>query len=109
METRIVNDPEHVVTVSEATVLAGMRRGRLRLEARNIARGEGDVDRALLRYVYADLIAGATTGEGFETWPPDFEEFIQLPEAFVAEWEAAVYELNPHWRAQPATADEKKS
>jgi hypothetical protein len=106
METRAVEcDGVHVV-VSQATTLSGMRRTRLQIEGRDAQ--EEDVDRRLLRlYTYPDVIAATVEVEGLD-WPLDFETFLGLPDALVAQWEQAVYDLNPHWLPRPAATPEEK-
>ncbi|MCB0207708.1 MAG: hypothetical protein KDJ52_00170 [Anaerolineae bacterium] len=107
MATEIItyknNDLDIRLTVSSATVLAGMKRTRLRmtgdkLEKERVERGEEhDLDRLILRVsIYPDLIAATTEAEGLP-WPLDFETFLTLPEPFWAMWEEVVYRLNPHW------------
>lgn len=104
------------VVVSEATVLHGIKRTRLRLEGRE---SEGDdPDRRLLAlFTYPDLLAATESvegelhrdgGEPFP-WPLGFETFLRLPDRFISEWEKAVYRLNPHWIAGAGDGDEKKA
>lgn len=100
MDTRIIEgciDGQTVtLTISEATALIGMRRTRLIIEAR--ATDEADVDRKFLHErVYPDVIAPVIAHTGYEEWPPDFEDFINFPDVFIADWEETVYALNPHW------------
>jgi len=91
------------VTVGEATVETGIRRQQLAREARGDA--PDDFERQLLRLlVYPDLIAAVVDQHGFEQWPISFDEYLNLPEQFAADWEQAVYRLNPHW----VTRNEKK-
>ncbi len=94
------------VVVSEANVLQGMKRSRLKFEAGEIA----DPDMRILRLlVYPELIAAArsVTINGIEA-APSFDDFVQLPEAFVKQWEDAAFECNPHW-LPPDEDDEKKA
>lgn len=106
MQTRTIEHNDFKLTVSEATTLIGMKRTRLKVEATNA--GETDVDRHLLRlYPYSDLVAATVAAEGLP-WPLDFESFLALPEQLVAEWEEAVYGLNPHWLPQQSDEQEKK-
>ena len=101
------------VEVIQATVLDGMRRMSMQMEAREANKAESDQDRIILRVlVYPDLIAAA--GSGSITvdneplpWPPSFDDFIGLPEAFVSQWDRAVYELNPHWMPDAQDAEKK--
>ena len=85
------------ILVKEATVIAGMRRSRMRRDG--TMAGEMDNDkRILLIITYPDLVCVSEGKKGFAHWPPSFEEFIELPEALVIEWEQIAYELNPHWQ-----------
>jgi hypothetical protein len=95
-------------TVSQATLLIGVARSRLRLLGERAI--EPDEDRRVLRlYTYPDLSAGVTSALGvyagpgpapklpWASWPPDFETFIGLPDGLVSRLEDAIYRLNPHW------------
>lgn len=101
------------LTVSEATVLVGMRRTRLKLagdkaEKERAKDGGYDADRHLLRAtIYPDLIAATVEAQGLE-WPLEFEDFLGLPEQLWAVWEQAVYRLNPHWLPNQEQSGEKK-
>ena len=98
------------ITVSQATVLMGMKRTRLQIEGNEA--DEQDENRRLLRILtYSDLMAATIEAEGLPSWPLDFEDFLTLPEKMVIEWERAVYDLNDHWRARPADeeGDKKKA
>jgi hypothetical protein len=119
------------VTVKEASVLQGMRREMLRMQAwRPAAKGstdlveegstdlveEGSTDlvpaeqdeaRQMVRMItYPDCMAGTVGYEGME--PPDFETFLALPAAIVNPWVAAVYELNPSWSGKSDDSKGKK-
>jgi len=107
MERTTVAHGDLSVTVTEATALVGMRRTRLKLEAHQA--DEQDVDRRWLHELtYADLVACVVASDGFDPWPPVFDDFVELPDAFVVRWETAVYDLNPHWLPQKTEAAEKK-
>ena len=128
MNTKVIeyedeNMTAHIV-VSEATVLIGMKRTRIRLEAE--PEKEEDPDKRLLRlFTYPDLAAAATEimltpaaatdGEKpdevfISPSPPlDFETFLALPEQLVSAWEQAVYALNPHWLPGNDSATKKKA
>jgi hypothetical protein len=118
MQTKTVtyehNGLKASVTVSEATTLIGMRRTRMQVEARQQEEIDGqygtmDQDvRMLRRIIYPDLIAPVTAIDvnGVVT-VPSFDEFVELPEAFTAQWEQAVYELNKHWL--PEKRDDPKA
>lgn len=84
------------VVIAPATVRQGMMRTRLIAESQIAP--ETDPDRALLRrFSYPDCVAAATSAEGIQPWPPDFETYLTLPDEFCARWEQAVYSVNPHW------------
>lgn len=96
------------LTISEATILIGMKRARLRVEGARVEDEDPDIHLARSFY-YPDLVAPVVDSVGID-WPPDFETFIELPDDLAAQWEAAVYRLNPHWRAAPLDeAEEKKA
>jgi len=111
-ETKTISGGGLSVTVSAATMLIGLRRTRLIIQA---GQGEPDSDPDMLvarRIIYPALVAAVADHAGFEAWPIPFEEFLALDEGFAAQWEQAVFELNPHWLSQPDTpatvAGEKK-
>jgi len=106
-ETRTLSLDGITLTVSAATVLIGMRRTRLQVEGRSAE--ETDPDRTLLRlYTYPDLVAATVEAQGIP-WPLSFEDFLELPDRLAAQWENAVYALNPHWLPGGGeTAEEKK-
>jgi len=94
------------VVVGAANVLMGMKRTRLRNEYKHTGDDAEEIVIARV-FTYPDLIAAAhkiiiDEVEGVLT----FDQFVALPEAFVIQWESAVYELNPHWL--PQVDDEKK-
>lgn len=94
-------------TVSEATVLMGMARARLRRDAER--NPEKDEDRLLLRLlVYPDICAGVVASDGM-AWPPTFEQFLELPDGLDARLEEVIYRLNPHWLAGGAPATDPKA
>jgi hypothetical protein len=107
------------VTVSEASALMGMRRSVLISEALTYIReqreeeepqekeSQGRLDNdgnlavyLLRRYAWPDCIACTVASEGFDYQSLTFEEFCQLPEAFIGKWQEAAHELNPHWRGE---------
>jgi len=96
------------VTVSEATVLLGMKRTRMRVAAGETT--ETDIDLRILRLMtYPDLMAATIGQSGFDEWPISFEAFCLLPDMFASNWEQAVYSLNPHWLPDyGGQADEEK-
>lgn len=82
------------LSISQATVLMGMKRSRLKREGIDAA--DEDIDRHLLRiFTYPDLSAATVAIEGLPDF--DFEAFLLLPDSLIARWEDAVYRLNPHW------------
>jgi hypothetical protein len=94
---------EIVVTVHTSTGVDEMRRHRVRYEQSQI--DEADPDRRLLRLAtYPDLISCAKIEVNGVVTVPDFEAFANFDGAFMNEWEAAVYRINPHWSG----TDEKK-
>lgn len=107
MKSEVVEAGDYKLTISEANVLIGMKRARLKVEG-DRAR-DTDPDRLILRLlVYPDLVAPVIEHEGFAEWPISFEDFLALPEQVVIPWEDAVYRLNPHWRPDNQTSEEKK-
>lgn len=111
MRTEVVTyqDDDLVVelTVSQATILIGLTRTRLKVEQSKVE--EDNPDRRILRMVtYADLMACTVEAQGFDTWPISFDEFAELPEQLAIVWEDIVYRLNPHW-LPGANAPEKKA
>jgi hypothetical protein len=90
------------IEVRAATVLDGMRRTRLQLEAGQETGGEPDLDRSFLRSITYPAIVAVSTGKitvdgEALPWPPTFEQYLTLPEPLGIQWEIAVYEQNPHW------------
>jgi hypothetical protein len=94
------------VVVTAANVLQGMKRTRLR-NARGDMKDQPEEVIIASVFTYPDLVAAARELQisGIEG-DPTFDQFCQLPEAFVMPWEEAVYQLNPHWL--PQGDDEKK-
>jgi hypothetical protein len=99
------------IKVEHSTVLIGMRRARLKVDAEK----ETDIDRKLVRmYTYSDMAActsGTLIVDGKDKpWPPDFDTFLSLPERLISPVEEAVYKLNPHWLPdEEGTEAEKKA
>ena len=86
---KVITVGENTVTVHEANGVMGMRRHRVRYEQSQVK--DDDPDSRLLRLTsYPDMVACAD-----RVIP--FDEFAALPDAFLSQWEAATYELNPHW------------
>lgn len=108
MDRITVSQGDLAVTVTAATALVGMRRTRLKLEARQA--DEQDIDRRWLRELtYPDLVAAVVDAQGFPEWPIGFKEFLELPDSFVVKWEGAVYDLNSHWLPVRDEDTEKKA
>jgi len=93
------------IVLREATAMDGMRRmvllQSIKLPAEEEEEASGDrltdlLTQALLRRSYACCISCVEAIEGMET--PSFEEFGNLPETLVTQWENAALELNPHWK-----------
>ena len=112
------------VTVVEATVILGMKRMRLQTEGEQFGKLEEEqarpdfFDRQLLRvYTYPDMVAGTESivgtwkRDGIEDvtfpWPISFEDFLQLPFPFEAQWEKELYSVNGFWI--PTPPNKKKS
>ena len=112
-------DTEVRIVVSEATALAGMKRAILRgrVDAYlGAVRGNDEsasVDTIALelmaRVVYPDLLACTVEADGIDLDALDVGAFCELPDALVDAWEAAVYELNPHWLPSVASTDEERA
>lgn len=93
--TLTVTHKDQTVVVGAATVRQGMERTQLRLEGRKVE--ESDTGLSILRlFTYPDLAAATVSATGIP-WPLTFEQFLELPDALVGQWEKAVYALNPHW------------
>ena len=106
MRRRRIQYRQYDLTVSEATVALGVERQRLRAVA-----GLDDTRPLELQLLaiatYPDCIGAVVEQAGFDTWPVSFEAFLDLPEKLVADWEAAVYDLNPHWYPSKRAGDEE--
>ena len=108
MKRRRVQYRQFDLTVSEATVAIGVERQRLRTVA-----GLDDTRPLEIQLLsiatYPDLMAAVVEQAGFDTWPVSFDEFMELPEQLVYQWEQAVYDLNPHWYPSKKAGDEEKA
>lgn len=51
--------------------------------------------------IYPALVAASEPVSGFKDWPLTFEQYIHMPEVFLAEWEEKVFAANPHWKPKP--------
>jgi hypothetical protein len=105
-EIREVKFGSYRLVVRSANVEVGFIRTMMRNKTieEDKARGELQVDdlpelsrRVMHTQIYPSLMAAVIEHEGFDHWPLTFEEFYDLPEGIEPLWEAAVYELNPHW------------
>lgn len=129
METRTITHKSggktYAVTVSEATALQGMRHTIMvsdAIAAIQSAREVGDDEpialapmtqeelalNMLRRYAWSDCMACVTSSKGLDTTQLTFADFCNLPEAFVAKWQQAARELNPHWYAEAEPDEEEK-
>jgi hypothetical protein len=96
------------LVVAQATVRMGIERQAMQEAAR---RHRDEMPRVgLLRLLtWPDLVASTvdgaiTVGETVRpVYDLTFDEWLDLPEALVMEWESAVYALNPHWLPSPPT------
>lgn len=96
------------LTVTRATTLTGTRRSILIYKAleevqKDIQKANEDgreepedAIKVLKTSTYPTIVAGTKQVEGIP-WPLSFDEFCELPDSLVFEWENAIFELNPHW------------
>lgn len=91
------------LTVTRATTLTGTRRSILiykAMEEMQKAKEDGqppdDAIMVLKTSTYPTIVAGTKQAEGIP-WPLSFDQFCELPDRLVFEWESAIFELNPHW------------
>lgn len=133
MRTRTVEyengETTYRIVVTEATALVGMKRTILRGAAQSFIAGlrsEADVGEGeaadkvarsaldvsalsiLAVVVYPALLSAASEMEGIDAGI-SVEEFAALPDALMDAWEAATYELNPHWLPQPEPEDDDEA
>jgi len=101
LETKIVELGDIRITVRQADLRTGFRRGRMIRELVLEPDLNGtDPDLANVRYIYIDLACGTEAVEGMD-WPVEVAAF----EAFTDEWFdavgwfwlQAVRDVNPHW------------
>jgi hypothetical protein len=101
-EQKVVTFGDYRATVRKASLYDGIVMGRLVTQASEAAYAD-DVLKAVGLYVWPYLMAVSE----FECPEPEVDaqgritlEFLAgLPDDFVENWLATVYELNPHWRA----------
>jgi hypothetical protein len=131
METRTITHKTggktYTVTVSEATALQGMRHTIMVSDAiaaiQSAREKVGDDEpiapapmtqeelalNMLRRYAWSDCMACVVGSKsGLDCTQLTFADFCNLPEAFVAKWQQAARELNPHWYAEAEPDEEEK-
>lgn len=94
---------EAEIEVRRATVADGARRSRMSADGLKNC-GDAEFEEAFTHIrLYPDLLAcssGRIVVDGVNIWPPTFEQFWQLPEEMVIQWQDAVYQANAHWRPE---------
>ena len=99
------------ITVQEANLVAGMRRGRLinQLIYSTDIRFT-DPDLANVYAIYCDLIGGTVEVQGMD-WPLPVEEFLELADRWFdvvgVQWLRAIQSLNPNWMPSSDTSSEE--
>jgi hypothetical protein len=91
------------VVVATATVRMGIERQALQ-DAAQKTQGDEPPRIGLLRLLtWPDLVAATVEGviDGRPAYDITFDEWLDLPEPFVVQWEDAVYALNSHWMPSP--------
>lgn len=103
------------VVVQTATTLMGVTRNILEQTANDTAKKIVDftnmtqvAERLSITLMYPGLISCVKEHDGFETWPPSYDQFLALPDVFVGEWEKKAMKLNPHWRANVSLTEAQK-
>lgn len=96
-----IDGEEISITVREADLRVGFKRGRLQGELIYADKlQKTDPDLANVRSVYVDLVCGTVEVTELE-WPLPVEQFEALSDLWFDRiglpWLAAVRELNPHW------------
>lgn len=107
LKTKTITADDISITISEASVLMGTRRGVLRGEAMRTEIEDERPEQWLLRVITFPDLASATVETSGLDWPLTFAGFCELSETFVNEWTDAVYMLNPHWMPTRAGEQEK--
>lgn len=95
MSTLKVVCGEIELEISRATLLMGIRRKQLMEQGRQVPDTDAEVHLWRL-FLYPDLVACVSEAKG-TVWPPTFEQFLDMPEELIKDWEVATYQLNPHW------------
>lgn len=110
------------ITVRQATVLDGMRRAILEIEAATeslnlVEERYAGYLRFMTSEVYPSCMASIEEIENGEdakkklSKDMSFSEFADLPDALFQQWQKVVYELNPHWvyrRPETPEGEEKE-
>ena len=110
------------ITVRQATVLDGMRRAILEIEASAeslvvVEEKHAGYLRFMISEVYPSCMASIESIENGEdakkklSKEMSFDEFASLPDALFQQWQKVVYELNLHWvyrRPETKQGEEKE-
>ena len=102
------DDYDVVITIRQATVLDGMRRSILEIEATAesldlVEEKHAGYLRFMVSEVYPSCMASIESIENGEdaekklSKDMSFAEFAALPDALFQQWYKATYDLNPHW------------
>lgn len=102
LKTRTVTVDGEELVVSEATFSMGNEKDYALSEIHKAFLGL-EHDAALVLSVRYAKLAACTFGG-----VPSFNEFAELRDIEVNEWELAAIELNPHWFGLPPLEDKKK-
>jgi hypothetical protein len=121
LKTKVVcfdyKDKPATLTLSESSGRMGVKRGFFSIQGNeanriDLEKGEVPIDLIFMRRtMYPDMIGAVIATENFDL-PKTPDEFVglleEMPEPTVSEWNADVYELNPHWRETDDTEEAKK-
>lgn len=109
----LLNEKRYFVKIARATARRGIVRTYLREQQRvRFLNEKGEIETPdleslgrmlLLVMTYPDLVSSVVDQQGFDPWPMTPDEFEELPEEFIAQWEAIAYRLNPHWVPTPGS------
>ena len=111
-----------VISVRQATVLDGMRRAILDIEASAesldlVEEKHAGYLRFMVSEVYPSCMASIESIENGEdaekklSKEMSFDDFASLPDALFQQWQKVVYDLNPHWvyrRPETKQGEEKE-
>jgi len=111
-KTITVSDPggsEVTITVRQATLVDGMRRGRWIHELLYSTDVRvTDPDLANVYAIYCDLVGATVSVEGME-WPVPVDVFVEFSDRWFdhvgVHWLRAIHELNPNWQPGYGEAD----